>query len=63
MGILVTFTDITEQKLAQIELKKKPIWEILDKEVAINLEAPIHLSTIFIPHLLKQKQPAIIICL
>jgi uncharacterized oxidoreductase len=44
----------------QIELQQMPNWEILDEEVAINLEAPIHLSTLFIPHLLQQKQSAII---
>jgi uncharacterized oxidoreductase len=35
-------------------------WEQTREEIAINLEAPIHLSRLFIPHLLKQKQPAII---
>ena len=44
----------------QIELQQKPTWDILDEEMAINLEAPIHLSTLFIPHLLQQKRPAII---
>jgi uncharacterized oxidoreductase len=44
----------------RIELQQKPSWEILGEEVAINLEAPIHLSTLFIPHLLKQERPAII---
>ena len=44
----------------QIELQQKPSWETLGEEVAINLEAPIHLSTLFIPHLLKQERPAII---
>jgi uncharacterized oxidoreductase len=44
----------------RIELQQKPSWEILGEEVAINLEAPIHLSTLFIPHLLKQDRPAII---
>jgi uncharacterized oxidoreductase len=43
-----------------IQLQEKPDWETLSEEVAINLEAPIHLSTLFIPHLLKQKRPAII---
>jgi len=43
-----------------IELQQKPSWETLGKEVAINLEAPIHLSTLFIPHLLKQERSAII---
>jgi len=44
----------------RIELQKRPSWETLGEEVAINLEAPIHLSTLFIPHLLKQERPAII---
>jgi uncharacterized oxidoreductase len=34
--------------------------EALREEIAINLEAPIHLSTLFIPHLLKQERPAIV---
>ena len=56
LNILVNNAGIQQQ----IELQQKPTWEMLDEEVAINLEAPIHLSILFIPHLLKQKQPAII---
>ncbi|MEJ2247553.1 MAG: SDR family NAD(P)-dependent oxidoreductase [Acidobacteriota bacterium] len=56
LNILVNNAGIQQQ----IELQQKPNWEILDDEVAINLEAPIHLSTLFIPHLWQQKQPAII---
>jgi uncharacterized oxidoreductase len=59
LNILVNNAGIQQQ----IELQQEPTWEMLDEEVAINLEAPIHLSTLFIPHLLKQKQPAIINCL
>jgi uncharacterized oxidoreductase len=44
----------------RIELQQRPSWETLGEEVAINIEAPIHLSTLFIPHLLKQERPAII---
>ncbi len=44
----------------RIQLQQKPTWETLGQEVAINLEAPIHLSTLFIPHLLQQKWSAII---
>jgi uncharacterized oxidoreductase len=44
----------------RIELQQKPSWKFLAQEVAINLEAPIHLSTLFIPHLLQQERPAII---
>jgi len=44
----------------RIQLQQKPAWEILGEEVAINLEAPIHLSTLFIPHLLQKEGSAII---
>lgn len=35
-------------------------WERIRQEIAINLDAPIHLSALFIPHLLAQQHPAII---
>lgn len=35
-------------------------WEETESEITINLEAPIHLSMLFIPHLLKQTSPAIV---
>jgi uncharacterized oxidoreductase len=35
-------------------------WRETRQEIAINLEAPIHLSRLFIPHLLKQERPAIV---
>jgi uncharacterized oxidoreductase len=44
----------------RIQLQEKPTWKTLAEEVAINLEAPIHLSTLFIPHLMQQKRPSII---
>ncbi|GAB2561421.1 SDR family oxidoreductase [Spirosoma aerophilum] len=34
-------------------------WNDTQSELAINLEAPIHLSTLFIPHLLQQPKAAI----
>jgi len=43
-----------------IQLQQKPSWEILGEEVATNFEAPIHLSTLFIPYLLRQERSAII---
>ncbi len=42
------------------DLKKKPEWESLREELAINLDAPIHLSTLFIPHFLQRKEATII---
>ncbi len=35
-------------------------WSETQKEIAINFEAPIHLANLFIPHLLKVKNPYII---
>lgn len=35
-------------------------WEAMQEEIRVNLEAPVHLSTLFIPHLLKQERPAIV---
>lgn len=36
------------------------LWAVRQTELDINLSGPIHLSSLFIPHLLKQKQAAII---
>ena len=44
----------------RIQLSQQPSWETLNEEIAINLEAPIHLSTLFIPHLIKRERSAII---
>jgi uncharacterized oxidoreductase len=38
---------------------KEP-WGQYQTEIAINLEAPIHLSLLFLPHLQEQQNPAII---
>ncbi len=35
-------------------------WEVRRQEIAINVEAPIHLSALFIPHLQQQDSAAII---
>jgi uncharacterized oxidoreductase len=35
-------------------------WHATHEEIVINLEAPIHLSRLFIPHLLTQRAPAIV---
>ncbi len=36
-------------------------WEPIHQDIAINLEAPIHLSQLFIQHLHQQEAPAIIL--
>ena len=35
-------------------------WSVRQQEIDINFSGPIHLTSLFIPHLLKQKQAAII---
>jgi uncharacterized oxidoreductase len=44
----------------RIQLADDEDWEQRRQELVINLEAPIHLSTLFIPHLRRQASPAII---
>lgn len=41
-------------------LQGSPDWQEVHNEIAINLDAPIHLSTLFIPHLMKQPRAAIL---
>ena len=43
----------------RVELAEAPSWEEFEEEIAINLEAPIHLSTLLVPHLAKQPAAAI----
>jgi len=35
-------------------------WSEREKEIAINFAAPVHLTTLFVPHLSKQKDAAIV---
>jgi uncharacterized oxidoreductase len=42
------------------QLTKSEAWEDVHQEIAINLEAPVHLSRLFIPHLLKQARPVLV---
>ena len=35
-------------------------WAVRQEEIDINFSGPIHLSSLFIPHMLKQKQAAIV---
>ena len=44
----------------RVDLTKSEAWDDTHEELAINLEAQIHLCMLLIPHLLKQAQPAII---
>jgi uncharacterized oxidoreductase len=41
-------------------LQQAPDWQQMHNEIAINLDAPVHLSTLFIPHLMQQPRSAIL---
>jgi len=44
----------------RVDLLQPEEWESSQSEIAINLEAPVHLAALFIPHLLAQARPAIV---
>ena len=44
----------------RFQLQQAPVWDTLNDEIAINLDAPIHLTTLFIPDFVKQPQAAIL---
>ncbi|MFN7975144.1 MAG: SDR family oxidoreductase [Acidobacteriota bacterium] len=44
----------------RLALARPEPWEATREELAINLEAPIHLSTLLAPHLRAQERPAIV---
>jgi uncharacterized oxidoreductase len=42
------------------QLGQAEAWGPVDEEIAINFAAPVHLSMLFLPHLLQQTAPAIL---
>jgi uncharacterized oxidoreductase len=44
----------------RVDVQKSEPWQSLRQEIGINLEGPIHLSLLAIPHLLQQAEPAIL---
>ena len=44
----------------RLALAERPDWADIHDEIATNLEAHIHLATLFLPHLLKRKSAAVI---
>jgi uncharacterized oxidoreductase len=44
----------------RVRLADAEPWDATREEIAINFDAPVHLSRLFIPHLATQSQPAII---
>jgi uncharacterized oxidoreductase len=57
MNVLINNAGI--QRRVQL-LENKEEWSKFHQEIAINMEAPIHLSTLFIPHLMGKKEAFII---
>jgi uncharacterized oxidoreductase len=56
LNVLVNNAGIQQR----VDFGQNPSWESLRSEIAVNLDAPIHLAALFLPHLLKQKNPAIV---
>ncbi len=44
----------------RLALTSPEAWGPTHQEIAINFEAPVHLCTLLVPHLLKQPRPAIV---
>jgi uncharacterized oxidoreductase len=57
LNVLVNNAGIQRRGFAQIITQS---WETISEEIRINLEAPLHLSMLFVPKLLGQNNPAII---
>lgn len=57
LNVLVNNAGI--QRRARISQDTAP-WAEREKEIAINFEAPVHLVSLFLPHLKKQKDAAIV---
>ena len=55
MNVLINNAGIQRR----VQLADDEEWELARQEIVINLEAPIHLSRLFLPHLLKQQRAAI----
>jgi uncharacterized oxidoreductase len=43
----------------KVSLTEAEPWADTAQEIAVNLEGPIHLSTLFIPHLVQRERPVI----
>jgi len=57
LNVLVNNAGIQRRGFAQMLAES---WDSMSEEIKINLEAPIHLSMLFVPQLSKQANPAII---
>jgi uncharacterized oxidoreductase len=59
LNVLVNNAGI-QRRLDLSQVSQQEPWEETRQEIAINFEALVHLSTLFIPHLLQQQSPTII---
>ncbi|HET9184258.1 MAG TPA: SDR family NAD(P)-dependent oxidoreductase [Candidatus Angelobacter sp.] len=59
LNVLVNNAGIQRRDFNVAHPQSEP-WQRTHEELAINLEAPIHLAELFIPHLQRQSEPAII---
>lgn len=44
----------------RVQLTEREEWEQVRQEITINFDAPVHLSMLFVPHLVRQERPAIV---
>jgi len=44
----------------RVSLREEEPWDVTHEELAVNLEAPIHLSGLLLPHLMRQPRAAIL---
>ena len=58
LNVLVNNAGI--QRYPQLAQVTDADWPETQEEIAINFEAPVHLSALFIPHLRQQARPAIV---
>lgn len=56
LNVLVNNAGIQER----IELTREAEWPLARREIAINLEAPIHLTMLLLPHLMRRGEAAIV---
>jgi len=60
LNVLVNNAGIQRRGVRLADTMSDAEWERTRQEIAINFEAPVHLSRLFVPHLLKQKRAAIV---
>src|SRR5712692_9069779 len=58
LNVLVNNAGIQRRGVRLADTVSDAEWERTRQEIAVNFEAPVHLSRLFVPHLLKQKRAA-----